>query len=375
MPKIVSNKHLEIPFYAKITICFVGLFALFSMLYITKFIVVPLIFAAFIAIILSPIVNYLVQKKVNKTIAIVLSILLTFLLLAGLAMIIFSQISQLSDSWPQLVDKFSALVNYAISEASERLHINPLKIHIWMAETKGELLNINSSVLGQTIVSVGSSIAVLFLIPVYVFLLISYQPTIIEFIHRLFGKSRELEVTKIVSQTKTVVQHYLVGLLIETGIVALLDIAVLLFLGIDYAILLGILGALLNLIPYLGGIVAIALPMAVAVATKSSAWYAAYVMVGYYIIQLIDNNYIVPKIVASKVKINALFSIIVVLAGNALWGISGMFLSIPLLAIVKLICDKIEPLKPYGFLLGNTMSSSKTIKPIAIKKVFQKIVE
>jgi predicted PurR-regulated permease PerM len=75
----------------------------------------------------------------------------------------------------------------------------------------------------------------------------------------------------------------------------------------------------------------------------------------------------VPKVVASKVKLNALFSIIVVFIGNALWGVPGMFLSIPLLAIVKLICDQIEPLKPWGFLLGDTMPPL-----IKIKKIFGK---
>jgi predicted PurR-regulated permease PerM len=91
-------------------------------------------------------------------------------------------------------------------------------------------------------------------------------------------------------------------------------------------------------------------------------------MIAYYFIQLIDNNYIVPIIVASKVKINALFSIIVVIAGNALWGIPGMFLSIPVLAIVKLICDHIETLKPWGFLLGDTMPPLIKIDAI-LKKI------
>jgi predicted PurR-regulated permease PerM len=83
---------------------------------------------------------------------------------------------------------------------------------------------------------------------------------------------------------------------------------------------------------------------------------------------MIDNHYIVPYIVASKIKINALFSVIVVLAGNALWGIPGMFLSMPLLAIIKLICDHIEPLKPWGFLLGDTMAPILKIKTIFMKK-------
>jgi predicted PurR-regulated permease PerM len=124
------------------------------------------------------------------------------------------------------------------------------------------------------------------------------------------------------------------------------------------------------MIPYIGGIVAVAMPMIVALVTKTTPIYALYVLLAYYVIQLIDNNYIVPIIVASKVKINALFSIIVVIAGNALWGIPGMFLSIPLLAIVKLICDHIEPLKPWGFLLGDSMPPLLNIEPI-IKKIIK----
>ena len=143
--------------------------------------------------------------------------------------------------------------------------------------------------------------------------------------------------------------------MIEAAIVATLNSVGLLILGIDYAILLGIIGAFLNVIPYIGGLVAVALPMLIALATKTSPFYPLYVLAIYYFIQLIDNNYIVPKIVASKVKINALISILVVLAFGALWGIPGMFLSIPLVGILKVIFDRIESLKPWGFLLGDTM--------------------
>jgi predicted PurR-regulated permease PerM len=175
-------------------------------------------------------------------------------------------------------------------------------------------------------------------------------------------------VNEIVTQTKSVIQHYLIGLFIEAVLMAIMNTVALLILGIPYALILGVMGALLNVIPYIGGLVAVAMPMAVALVTKSTAWYLVYVMAAYYFIQLIDNNYIVPYIVASKVKINALFSIIVVLAGNALWGIPGMFLSIPLLAIVKMVCDHIEPLKPLGFLLGDTMPPLLKIN-LVLKKV------
>ena len=353
------DKDLKLPFYVKTTICFVGIFALISMLYITQFIVVPLVFAIIIAIVLSPIVDFFVRKKINRNLSIVLAIFLAFLLILGLGALIISQFSQLSESWPALVDKLTTVLNQSISTVSGYIDVDPKNIHEWIAKTKNELINTSGSALGQTIVSVGSGIAVFFLIPVYVFLLIYYQPILLEFIRRISGKDNQVQVGEVVTQTKTVIQRYLIGLLIEAALVGGLDITALLILGVDYAILLGVLGALLNVIPYIGGIVAVALPMAVALATKSSAMYALYVLVAYYAIQLVDNHYFVPIIVASKVKINALFSIVVVLAGNALWGIPGMFLSIPLLAIVKLVFDNIETLKPWGFLLGDTMPPVK----------------
>jgi predicted PurR-regulated permease PerM len=252
------------------------------------------------------------------------------------------------------------------------LDINPLKIHGWITKTKDEFLNVSNEAIGQTLLSVGGVIMVLFLIPVYVFLLLYYHPLLIEFIHRLFREDHQSKVKEIITQTKKLIQHYLVGLVIEAVMVAVMNIAVLLILGVDYAILLGIIGALLNVIPYIGGLVAVALPMMVALATKSTAWYPLYVLIGYYIIQLIDNNYIVPYIVASKVKINALFSIIVVFIGNAVWGVSGMFLSIPLIAILKLIFDHIDSLNPWGFLLGDTMPSVLGIKPVRLVPIKRK---
>jgi len=359
--------NLKLPFYAKMTICFVGIFALFTILYIAKFIIVPLLFAIIIAIVLNPIVDFFVRMRINRNFSIVLAIFFAILLIIGLGALIISQISQLSDSWPELVDKFTTVLNQSISGISGYLDINPDHVHEWIAKTKDDLINSSGSALGQTIVSVGSSIAISFLIPVYVFLLLFYQTIIMEFIRRVSGKDNQEQVGDVVTQTKTVVQSYLIGLLIETAIVATLDISALFLIGIDYAILIGVIGALLNLIPYIGGIVAVALPMAVALATKSTPMYALYVLAAYYAIQFVDNNYIVPKIVASKVKINALFSIIVVLAGNALWGVAGMFLSIPLIAIVKLIFDNIEPMKPWGFLLGDTMPSLIK-KPVFRKK-------
>lgn len=366
------DKTIQLPFYAKASLFILGLSAFTSILYITQEILVPFVFAAIIAVVLHPVVIVFIRLGINRIIAITITLFLTFIVIAAFSGLIISQAIQFSDSWPLLVDKSTAVLNQTISWTSDYFDITPKVIHKWIAATKADLLTNSSSAIGQTLISVGGWVAVLCLIPFYVFLFLFYQPLLIDFIHQLFGSSNQNQVKEIVSQTKSVIQHYLVGLVIEAIIVSVLNIGGLLILGIDYAILLGIIGALLNIIPYIGGMVAVALPMMVALATKSSAWYAIYVLALYIIIQLIDNNYIVPIIVAAKVKINALFSIAVVIAGNALWGVSGMFLSIPLLAIIKLIFDHIEPLKPWGFLLGDTMPTFLKVKPFFRKKQITK---
>ena len=361
-------EELKLPLYARATIFFIGLFAFFTLLYIAKGIIVPLVFATIIAIVLHPAVNFFVRFRINRIVAIAITLLLTFIVIASFAGLLFSQASRFSESWPVLIEKVTLMLNQTITDASDYFNKDPQKIHEWIAKTQGELINTSTAAIKQTIMTVGSGLVVLFLLPVYIFLILFYQPLLLDFIHRLFGTSNQSQVSEIVSKTKSVIQRYLVGLVIEAVMVATMDTIALLILGIDYALILGIIGALLNVIPYIGGLVAVALPMMVAVVTKTTPWYALYVMAAYYFIQLVDNNYIVPYIVASKVKINALFSIIVVLAGNALWGIPGMFLSIPLLAIVKLICDHIEPLKHWGFLLGDTMPPILKIKLILKKK-------
>jgi len=367
----VITKEIQLPFYAKASIFFIGLVAFLAILYIAQGIIVPIVFAIILAILLHPVVDFFVRKKINRVIAILIALLITFLVIAAFCLLLFSQTSRFSESWPTLVDKFTAMLNQTITNASGYFDTNPQKIHEWISKSTSELLHFSNAAIGQTLVAVGGVVIILLLVPTYIFMLLFYHPLLIEFIHRLFRTKHQSQVTEIITQTKTVIQRYLVGLVIEAIIIASLDATALLILGIDYAILLGIIAAILNVIPYIGGIVAVALPMMVAIATKSTAWYAFYVLVFYYVIQLIDNNLIIPYIVASKVKINALFSIIAVLVGNALWGIPGMFLSIPLLAIVKLIFDHIEPLKPWGFLLGDTMPPLVKINPI-LKNILKK---
>jgi predicted PurR-regulated permease PerM len=368
---IVGNNKVRLPLYAKITLILIGLIAFIAILYIAKSIIIPLIFAVIIAIVLHPIVNFFVDKRVNRIIAIFFALLLSFIVIAGFAMLILSQASRLSDSWPALVDKFTELVHETTKWASGYFDVSTRKITAWIAESKGELIAKGSEKIGSTLMSVGSILAFIFILPVYIFLILYYHPILIEFFHKLFGVSNRTEVGAIISDIKTIIQRYLIGLSIEVVIVAALFSGGLMLLGIEYAIILGIIGAMLNLIPYLGAIMGAVLPMIIAIITKPSPWSAVLVLALYIVVQFIDNNYIVPKIVASKVKISILASITAVFAFGMLWGIPGMFLAIPLTGIVKHIFDHVDSLKPWGFLLGDTMPSSSIIN---IKPIINKLI-
>jgi len=351
----------KLPTYLKLSQIVMGLTAFFYILYIGQDIIVPLIYAMLIAMLLNPLVNRLCRYKLPRVIAILIAILAGFLLISAVIYFISTQSIKFSSSFPLLKEKFNMMFKDLIDWMSHAFNLSTQKINSSVNNIKNQGMENGGVVIGQTLGTLSGALVLIFLLPVYVFMILFYKSLLVEFIGRLFPKAQHATVGEVLIETKSLVQNYLVGLLVEMAIVAALNTIALLLLGIQYAILLGVIGAILNLIPYIGGVVAIALPMLIAIATKEPV-YALYVFIAYIIVQFIDNNFLVPKIVASKVKINALVSIVVVLIGGALWGIAGMFLSIPLTAILKVMFDRIEPLKPWGFLLGDTIPAIVSFK-------------
>lgn len=353
------DKTLEIPLFVKASLFFIGLYTLISMLYIGQGIILPLLFAVIFAIILHPVVNFLVRKRVNRVIAIILTISLFLLFISGFGLFLFSQATRFTESLPKLMEKLAALIDQTITWISGYFNISVPEINSWVLKTRTGLMDSGGKAVGQTIALVGNTVVLVILFPVYIFMILFYKPLLLEFLHKLFGKNNQNKVASIISEIKSLIQNYLVGLLMEVVIMAVLYTGGLFIMGIDYALVLGVSGALLNLIPYIGPLIAAALPMIVSLVTKSSPWFALVVLAVFAVIQFVDNNYIYPRIVASRVKVNALITIVMVIAFSALWGVPGMILAVPLIAIVKLIFDHIEPLKLWGFLLGDTMPHKK----------------
>jgi predicted PurR-regulated permease PerM len=347
----MSVKIKDQPFYIQSTAVLFGLILLVYVLIQLADILVPLAFAAFLAILLNPLCNILQKHRVPRVLSIAIAMLVMIITVATIFYFLSTQIIQFGDSLPMLKQKFA--------EITVDLK-NWIESTFGIAVTKQEqvikdALNNSQAIVGRTLGGVLGTLGVIFLLPVFIFLLLLYKTLIVNFLYEVFAEENSKKVGDVLSETKGAIQSYIVGLLIEMVIVATMNSAALLLLGVKYAVLLGCIGAILNVIPYLGGIIAISLPVLMATVTKDGYSTQLGVIAAYIVIQFIDNNILVPRIVSSKVQINALMSIIVVLLGNQLWGISGMFLSIPFVAVIKIVFDRIDDLKPWGKLLGDNI--------------------
>ena len=299
---------LKFPFYIKFALISIGAFAFVYSLYIGQQIILPLIYAAIIAILLNPFVNFLVRQKINRVVAIAITVISAILITGVLVYFIASQLSMFSETYPALKEKFNETSNHAIQWISENFNIKTSKINLWIKQTETEAIHNLGGTIGQTLSVITSIAIIVVLLPVYLFMILFYKDLLLEFIRRLFNATHHAAVFEVLTNSKKIIQSYLIGLLVEAAIVATLNSVGLLILGIEYAIILGIIGALVNVIPYIGGVIAIALPMLIAFVTKGSS--AAILVFGLYLlIQFIDNHFIIPRIVASKVKINALIEI------------------------------------------------------------------
>jgi predicted PurR-regulated permease PerM len=347
----VIRAHQTYPFYIKAPMVIIGIYLFFYIMFLLQDILVPFAFAGLIAILLNPLYNKFQHWKINKIVAISLTILIAILVLAGILFFLSSQIVQFGEMIPQLEEKTVSLLNDVQRWLSSTFNISIEK----QMKMVNDAINGSKAYLGQTLSTVFGILSFFVLIPLYVFLLLFYKPLILNFIFEIFEEDSEEQVAEILKETKSAVQSYIVGLMIEASIIATLNSVALLILGVKYAILLGVIGAILNLIPYIGGIVAILLPVLISFVTKDGYTTPVLIIVAYTVIQFLDNNVIVPRVVSSKVSVNALISILVVLLGGTLWGFSGMFLSIPFVAVLKIIFDRIDELKPWGKLLGDRM--------------------
>lgn len=351
-----DSSEIKLPLYAKVPLVLLALALVVLTLHIAADLIFPLFFAAIFAVMLHPVEQWLLRRKVPPLLAIGLTVVLGVAALLALLYFIYLEVVQLSSQLPVFKAKLFQTASVVEQWLDARFGLTNQKLMGYLNEASSRAMGLA----GGTLTAVSGLLVVATLLPVYIFLLLLYQRRLVDFLTQVFsGRRTDTGVAEVLHESKAAIQSYMVGLLIEGSIVAVLNVAGLLALGIPYALLLGVLGALLNFIPYIGGLAAILLPVLMAFVTKDGYGYPAAVVAVYLLIQFVDNHFLIPRIVASKIKVNALVAIVGVLVGNAIGGVAGMFLALPVIAIVKIICDRIASLKPWGLLLGDEESTAR----------------
>lgn len=351
-----ANQQTDIPLYAKACITLLLITLIGGIIFIGKDIIIPFSFALLIAVLLLPINVFLEKRKVNRVLAIIVSLIVSILFFTAILYFLARQVAGFVQDIPAIKKQ---LIQHGLEvQKWFTLHFNVTKTEqTTMVNTAADSIK-DAGFIGDTVLSVTQLLAVFVLLPVYVFLLLYYRDMIYNFFIRLFGSAHSARVKEVLKESRYIVQGYMMGLIVEMGIVAAINSIGLMLLGIQYAVFLGLLAAILNLIPYIGMLIASVFCALITLSTSNEITDVIAVVVILTVVQFIDNNIIMPRVVSSKVKINALITILGVLVGGALAGVSGMFLSIPAIAILKIIFDRVDGLQSWGLLLGDDINGT-----------------
>ena len=363
-------QKINLPFLVKLTLVLVSILCIGYLADIGKIILAPLFFALLISMLFLPFANFLERRlKFNRGLSTLFSVTIMISVLVGLIYFFGSQFSRLSEDWPQLQKQVTQSFGELQIWVSHTFNINFSKQLKYLNEAGDKIIASSTVILGTTLVIFSSSLAFAAFSIIFFIFILNYRRVLYGFITNVFKDEHRTKVEEITTEIQKIIKKYIAGLFIEIFIVSTLTSVILTVLGVKYAILLGVLTGILNVIPYVGILISAILASFISFALGGTSKFLL-VLIGYLGVHLIDSNVILPFVVGSKVKINALFSFLIILIGESLWGISGMFLGIPFLAILKIILDRIDDLKPWGALLGDEVKIIRPKRKLKISKKF-----
>lgn len=359
------------PFYTKlahILICLIGL------VYIAiagQTIIAPIVFAFLFSFLLLPLVDFLEKKwrfprLLSSVVGIITMILVVFTIVYSLA----NQISYLAEDWPafqqQIIVVFSNLQNWI--QTTFNIDTNAQVAYI--SESALNAIGAGTSFIGFTILSLSSVFIFIILIFLYTFFILLHRRLLLRFIVSVFPDKHSQIVYDVANKVEHIIKRYVFGIFLQMIIVTTLTSIGFVIIGIKYSLLLGLITGIINVIPYVGILAALLLSSLITFATSNVTNVLLVAMV-LGIVHAIDGNFVMPKIVGSKVKINTLVALLGLVVGEMVWGITGMLLSIPVIAILKVIFDRVDGLKPWGMLLGNDDSEPDS-KPALVEAMEDK---
>jgi predicted PurR-regulated permease PerM len=353
------SKLKEYPFYLKATIILAGFIMLIYSMIAASGVMVPLFLSGFLAMMLIPPCNELETRGMPRTVAAMISILLVLLIILAIGFLFITQIRNLMGEMPDIQARVQELT-VSIHDAMIRYSPGFMRSRVESMDMRfGGSEDMEFSLLSMQLLSTFGGLTFYLAIPIFVFLFLIYRDFLNAFMVKAFSGGNKERLRILIDKIKNVVQSYISGMFIVICILAVLNTILLLSLGVQHAVLFGVFAAMLNVIPFLGPIFGSIVPAVYALLTMESLWIPVLVILGFYIIQLFESNLFTPVIVGDKVSLNPLVTIIAILVGGKIWGLLGMILFIPALAIMKLIFDEVESLQNFGFLLGKVDKNFK----------------
>lgn len=349
----------EQPFYFRATVKLLLAGLIIAFLILAENILIPLTIAVFFTFLLMPVSKKLVQWHIPKTLAILISLILAFLIVGILLYFFVSQVISFVDEWPVLQNTLTVKWESLQLYISETFHMSSLEQKAWISTKIKENASTGGVIVMGLFSATTSFLASFALIPIYIFFLTFYEEKIKNFILMISKGDKQEHTLVVVKKVSKVSQKYLLGIFLDVMILSVLNSIGFLLLGLPHAILFGVLTSVLNIIPYIGVLIGSLLPILMAFLTKDAMIYPIGVAAVCIFVQFLDNNFITPLVVGSSVSINPLTATVVLVASSLIWGIPGMVLCLPLTGMAKVVCDNVDSLKPYGYLLGEELNLNK----------------
>lgn len=335
------------------TFVLIGMSLLVFVLHKLDGILLPIAFSALLAVLLLPICRRLELWGLPRALAIVVCLLLVIILLSGLFYLFGTQLVQFRDEIPLFQQKLAEYFDQIQQMLSSKFGFQPMSKDQVIDQSLDTLKERAGGWLGTTLNTTTSVLSVVTLIPIYIFCLLYYRDHMRQFLFRFVSPDKRTSVLHTMDSIQTVVQAYISGLLTVIVIVAVLNAIGLLLLGVKFAIFFAIFASVLAIIPFIGIFIGATLPTLITLVETGSPLKALGVIGVFTFVQFLEGNFITPTITGSKVSINPMAAIIALILGGELWGTPGMILSIPLVAVIKVVLDASKATEPWGFLIGD----------------------
>ncbi|MET4073132.1 AI-2E family transporter [Hymenobacter sp. UYCo722] len=332
-------------------------------------ILLPLFFAALLSVLLLPLVRRMEKWGWPPVWAIIAALLVMVAAILGLIFLFGSQLVELRTELPLLQKKLIVLFDEGQQWAHQRFGMDVMSKDELIDQSMKSFKKSAGGYLGSTLSTTAGVLSVLTLVPIYIFCFLYYRDHMRQFMFRFVSPDKRTSVLQTLDNIQNVVQAYISGLLTVIVIVAVLNAIGLLVLNVKFAIFFAAFASVLAVIPYIGILVGAAIPALVTLVETGSPARAAAVVGVFLVVQFLEGNFITPMVTGSKVSINPMAAIVALILGGELWGTAGMILSIPLVAVLKVVFDANRSLQPWGFLLGDVSELDESHQHRALPKL------